>query len=232
MITISVIIPIFNEEKTILNILNKLQDLKEHQIEIIVVNDGSTDNSKEILDNNKDLFFKLISFEKNKGKGRAIIEGLKHATSEYLFFQDADLEYDPEDIFEFIKLVEKYDLDLVMGSRFISSNRSVLHFWHMLGNRFISFLFNIINDTTFSDIYCCYLFFRRKNINENILKSQGWGQQAEILTQLVKNSKKIHELGVSYNARNYEEGKKIKFINIFEVIYWIVFTKIKLFFVK
>ena len=95
-----------------------------------------------------------------------------------------------------------------MGSRFIGRKRSVLHFWHMTGNKVITLLFNLLNNTTFTDIYCCYCMFKKELINHEKLKSYGWGQQAEILTYLVKNSDKIFEIGINYNARNYKEGKK------------------------
>ena len=100
----------------------------------------------------------------------------------------------------------------------------------MVGNRFITILFNLLNDTTFSDIYCCYCLFKKNYINPEKLKSIGWGQQAEILTYLVKESSKIYEIGVNYNGRTYKDGKKIKYYNIFEVIFWIVYTKIKILF--
>ena len=134
------------------------------------------------MKNNSDLYAKLLSLSVNQGKGKAVIEGLRHCSSEFVFIQDADLEYDPSDLIHFIQKMEETDADLIMGSRFTSSNRSVLHFWHMLGNKIITFLFNILNNTTFTDIYCCYCLFKKENINMNLLKSNGWGQQAEILT--------------------------------------------------
>ena len=118
-----------------------------------------------------------------------------------------------------------------MGSRFISENRSVLNFWHKVGNQFISILFNILNNTTFTDIYCCHCLFIRKNLPLDKLKIYGWGQQAEILTYLAKFSSKIFETSVNYNARRYAEGKKIRFYHIFEVIYVLIVTRIKLFFI-
>ena len=146
---------------------------------------------------------------------------------DYVFFQDSDLEYDPTDLIEFIEIAENYKADLIMGSRFIASKRSVLNFWHMLGNKFITFLFNLLNNTTFTDIYCCYCFFKRKNLPVSKLQSFGWGQQAEILTYLSNNSNMIYEISVNYNGRKYLEGKKIRYYHIFEVIYWIIFSKIK-----
>ena len=100
----------------------------------------------------------------------------------------------------------------------------------MVGNKFISLLFNIINNTTFSDIYCCYFMFRRKNVDVNKLKSFGWGQQAEILTFVTNKDSKIFEIGVRYHGRTYEEGKKIRYYDVFSVIYWIIITKIRKFF--
>jgi len=225
---ISVVIPIFNEENTIFFILKKLQILKlKHQLEIIIVNDGSTDNSEKIISENKALYNKVIHFKKNLGKGKAVIEGLKITNGEFVFIQDADLEYNPQDIIKFINKIENNNSDLIMGSRFISEQRTVLYFWHMIGNKFVTFLFNILNNTTFTDIYCCYFLFKRKNLNILKLKSYRWGQQAEMLTYLVNKSTKIYEIGVSYSGRNYDEGKKIRYFNVFEVMYWIFITKLK-----
>ena len=227
-INLSVIIPVFNEEKTLLEILNKVQILKNKaNLEIIIINDGSTDKTKEIIEGNKNLYQTNIELKKNFGKGKAVIEGLKKASSEYIYIQDADLEYDPEDILKFIQKIEIEKADLVIGSRFTNSNRSVLYFWHMIGNKFITLLFNLLNNTTFTDIYCCYLIFKKENISFEKLKSFGWGQQAEILTYLVSNSNKMFEIGVYYNARKYSEGKKIKYSNVFEVIFWIILSRLK-----
>lgn len=233
MISISVIIPVYNEEKTILAILKKLNQIKNSaNFEIIVINDGSSDNTKSIIDDYSDLTDQVKHLKSNEGKGKAVIEGLKISTKEYVFFQDADLEYDPLDLVKFIDLVNNYKTDLVMGSRFIGNSRSVLHFWHMIGNKFITLIFNLLNNTTFTDIYCCYCLFQRKNLPANVLKSNGWGQHAEILTYLSKNSKKIFEVSVNYNGRKYSEGKKIRYYHIFEVIYWIVITKLKTLFIN
>jgi len=224
------IVPVYNEEKFVIQTLKKLNILKKNiKLEIIVVNDGSTDLTNELLKKNSDLYNKLLSLSVNQGKGKAVIEGLRHCSSEFVFIQDADLEYDPSDINNFIQKIEETDADLIMGSRFTSSNRSVLHFWHMLGNKIITFLFNILNNTTFTDIYCCYCLFKKEKINMNLLKSNGWGQQAEILTFLVSRAKKIYELSVNYNARTYNEGKKIRYSNFFEVVYWIFISRLRVY---
>jgi len=230
-LNLSIIVPVYNEENSILTILSKLNQLKKScKIEIIVVNDGSKDQSKTIIKNNSKLYDKSIHLSKNNGKGKAIIEGLKVCEYEYILVQDADLEYDPTDILQFIDQLDKHNFDVILGSRFLGTKRTVLNFWHMVGNKLITFLFNILNNTTFSDIYCCYCLFRRKNINIKKLKCSGWGQQAEILTFAINNKSKIFEIGISYHGRTYEEGKKIKYYDVFSVIFWIVATRVRKFF--
>ena len=160
---LTIIVPVYNEEKTIKKILSDLRILEEYcKLEIIVVNDCSQDDSLNIINENKNLFNVLINLDKNKGKGKAVIEGLKKSNGEYILIQDADLEYEPKDIISFLAKVKHQNADLVMGSRFIGINRSVLNFWHMVGNKMITFLFNFLNNTTFSDIYCCYCLFEKK----------------------------------------------------------------------
>jgi len=226
--SLSIIIPVYNEEKTLLNLLNKVKKLDTVcELEVIIVNDGSSDGSKEIINNNENLYSKAIHLKKNSGKGKAVIEGIKNCNLDYILIQDADLEYDPSDIKVFLEENKKYNYDLIMGSRFIGTRRSVLHFWHMLGNKFITFIFNFLNNTTFTDIYCCYCMFRRNSIDVKNLKCNNWGQQAEILTYVVNKNSKIFEIGVNYHGRTYNEGKKIRYYDVFSVIYWIFATKIK-----
>ena len=227
-ISLSIVVPVFNEENTILEILKKLNILKKTcKIEIILVNDGSTDGSKTIIDENSRLYSQCIHLDKNSGKGRAVIEGLKLCKMNYIIIQDADLEYDPNDIIVFLEELVKFRFDLIMGSRFIGTKRSVLNFWHMLGNKFITFLFNFINNTTFTDIYCCYCLFKKDLINIKDLKCYGWGQQAEILTFAINSKTRLYEIAVNYNGRNYNEGKKIRYHHVFGVIYWMFITKLK-----
>jgi len=228
-IKLTVIIPVFNEEKTLSKILNEIKYLEKIcDLEIIIINDGSTDGTKQVIQDNKEFYTNAFNLDENKGKGNAVIEGLKKSSGDYIIIQDADLEYDPKDIEKFLIKINKNQADCIMGSRFTGNERSVLNFWHMIGNKFITLLFNFMNNTAFTDIYCCYCLFHRTLVKPEQLKSKGWGQQAEILTYVVKNSKKIYEIAINYNGRTYDDGKKIRYYNIFEVIYWMLNAKIKI----
>jgi glycosyltransferase involved in cell wall biosynthesis len=222
---ISIIVPIYNEEKTILQILKKLSKIKEwgYPFEVIVVNDGSTDNTYNILSENKILIDKLINNKTNSGKGFSVKKGLEIADGKYIIFQDGDLEYDPNDFIKFFKLLEKFNPDLIIGSRFVYAEYTRSHYFlNKIGNKLITLLFNIIYNTTFTDIYSCYACFKRDLINIDLLKTNGFEQQAEILGKVVRNSKKFYEVPINYNGRSHEEGKKIKFYHIFSVIFQIV----------
>ena len=172
------------------------------------------------------MYSKLLDLTMNQGKGKAVIEGLKHCSSNLVFIQDSDLEYDPSDIINFIQKMEETDADLIMGSRFISEERSVLNFWHMIGNKAISFIFNLLNNTTFTDIYCCYLCFKKELLLTQKLRTYGFEQHAEILCKVIKKGKKFFEVPTNYNGRTREEGKKIKFYHIFPVLFRIVIERI------
>lgn len=224
---ISIIIPVFNEEKTVKKILKKVNDLNfwssNVQKEIIVINDCSSDGSEKILKENSNLYSKLVNNDKNRGKGFAIRKGLEISTGDYVMIQDADEEYDPTDYSKFIECVDKFDADLVIGSRFIYDKYTRSHnFLNKVGNGVITLLFNIIYNTTFTDIYCCYIFFKKKLIKPDMLKSNGFEQHAEIICKLVKNGKKFFEVPVNYNGRTINEGKKIRFYHIFSIIYQMI----------
>lgn len=222
---ISIIIPAFNEEKTIKQILLavKASKVKLYDFEIIVVEDGSTDKTLDILLSNPSLYSKLIQQKRNQGKGAAIREGILQASGDYILFQDADLEYDPKDFQKLLLMVTRFDADLIIGSRFIAPEFTrVYYFWHKIGNKVITLLFNIINNTTFTDIYSCYLLFKKDLLDINDLKSNGWEQQAEILSLLVSLNIKMFEVPISYNGRTYGEGKKIRAHHIIAVILMII----------
>ena len=200
-IEVSVIVPVYNEDKTLVAILEKInqQSIAGIKIEIIIINDGSTDNSLKILKEHSSLFHKLINLEKNSGKGAAVREGLKLATGDYILFQDADMEYDPSEYTKLLEPIIKQNADIVIGSRLMTSSltRSGGYSKNRIGNNFITWLFNLLNHTTFTDIYSGYIIFRRSNIVPNKLRTDGWEQQAEILSKIVKNSSKISTVNIS-----------------------------------
>lgn len=194
--------------------------------EVVVINDGSTDNTLDLLKQNKDLYNQLITYNKNCGKGNAIKKGLEVSNGKYIFFQDADLEYDPIEINKFVKLINRFQPDLIVGSRFNYSEYSRSHnILNKIGNIFITLIFNLFYNTTFSDVYSCYACFKKDLLNEKNLKTTGFQQHAEILCKIVKKGKKFYEVPINYNGRTYEEGKKIRFYHIFKVLYRIIIER-------
>ena len=225
LILISILIPSFNEGKTILNVLNRISKTIDPSInyEVVVINDGSTDNTLELLEQNKNLYNQLVTYEKNYGKGNAVKKGLEVSKGKYIFFQDADLEYDPIDINKFIKLINRFEPDLIIGSRLNYSEYTRSHnILNKFGNKFITFIFNLFYNTTFTDIYSCYVCFKKDLLNEKNLKTKGFEQHAEIICKVIKKGNKFYEVPISYNGRTHEEGKKIKFYHVFAVLFRIV----------
>tara|TARA_B100001741_G_C16508142_1_gene578280 strand:+ start:589 stop:1287 length:699 start_codon:yes stop_codon:yes gene_type:complete len=226
---LSIIIPVFNEEKTILEILKKIKESLsgENNYEVIVIDDGSRDNTLKLLQNNKSLYNKLIINEINKGKGFAVIKGIEASEGKYIAFQDADLEYDPIEFNNILKIFNEMDADIVFGSRINYKNYTRSHnFLNLIANKSLTLYFNILFNCTFTDIYSCYLSFRRDLINTEKLKCYDFGQQAELLCQIIKKSKKNYEIPINYNGRSKEDGKKIRWYHFFSVIYQI--TKARL----
>ena len=225
---ISIVVPIYNEEKTILQILKKLSEIKKwgYALEVIVVNDGSTDNTDNILSENKILIDKQLDNKTNSGKGYSVKKGLEIADGKYIIFQDGDLEYDPNDFIKFFKLIEKFNPDLIIGSRFVYAEYTRSHYFlNKIGNKLITLLFNIVYNTTFTDIYSCYACFKKDLINADSLKTSGFEQHAEILSKVVRNGKKFYEVPINYNGRGHEEGKKIRWHHIVPVIGTIIKNK-------
>ena len=231
---LNIVIPVFNEEKTILSVLHKLnsecKSIKDKNI--IVVDDGSNDKTSFLLKKNAKLYSKLIISENNLGKGGAIMLALEHIKTGYVLIQDADLEYDPVEIPRLWNLVRENDIDVLLTTRLSGSPLTRVHyFWHKLGNKFITFAFNIVNNTTFTDIYSGYIIFRRDLIDSKKLIFKGWAQQAEILTFLMHKSKKIYEAPITYKGRTYEEGKKINAVAVAPVLFSMFWSKLRLLFI-
>jgi len=226
---ISVLIPVYNEINTIIIILKKINNLnlKDFELEIIVIDDNSKDGTNKLLNENTHLYSKLIELNENLGKGGAVREGLKYAQGEYVLFQDADLEYNPNEYEKIFKTIKEFNAEVVLGSRFLGPEYIKVHyFFNKLGNKFITNLFNFLYNKTFTDIYSCYLCYKRSLLDINSIKSDSWAQHAEILASLSKSSNKIYEVPISYNGRTYEDGKKIKARDVFGVIYMIIKKRI------
>jgi len=217
---ISILIPCYNEEKTIEKIINKILDLKDLNLEIIIVDDNSTDSSRSIIDTKlKDKIHKIILNDNNYGKGYSIRKGIEAATGEVLIIQDADLEYDPKD---YQKLLEPFKLgvaDVVYGSRFIGSDKKrVLYFWHTVGNKILTLLSNIFTNLNLSDMEVGYKAFKTDVIKNIDLKENRFGFEPEVTAKIAKKSLRLYEVGISYYGRKYNEGKKITWKDGFSAI--------------
>lgn len=227
MYSLSIIVPAYNEEKTIIKVLENVRNTKfdsaKVKYEVIVINDGSQDKTLHLLENNKNLYDVLINNLKNMGKGYSVKEALKKCTGEYIIFQDADLEYNPEDYKKFILLSRKFSPDLIIGSRFNYDQYIRSHnYLNSLANSIITNFFNLLFNTTFNDIYSCYICFKNKIIKPEDLKTYGFEQQAEILCKIVTTRKVFFEVPINYNGRSVAEGKKIKFYHLFIVLFQIL----------
>jgi glycosyltransferase involved in cell wall biosynthesis len=228
---LSIIIPAYNEAKTIHLILNKLKEVKlvnNITKEIIIVNDCSKDQTEEVLLNyisdNKDLAITYYKHEVNQGKGAALHTGISKATGEYLIIQDADLEYDPQEYNDLLKPIISGFADVVFGSRFMGSNpHRILFFWHTMGNKFLTFLSNMCTNLNLTDMETCYKLFRTDIIQGIQLKEKRFGFEPEVTAKIARIPKiRIYEIGISYYGRTYDEGKKIGWKDGFRAIYSIV----------
>ena len=221
---LSIIIPVYNEEKTIIGVLEKIKTNSSNlfKYEVIVIEDGSTDGSRKLLENNKHLFNKLLINETNKGKGFSVKKGISDATGTHIIFQDADLEYDPVDFKKFEKIFLDFDADGIIGSRFVYSNYTRSHnILNKIANTILTFVFNLLYNSTFTDIYSCYFAFKKNLLNVHELRTEGFEQHAEILCKVIKKGNKFYEVPISYNGRDASEGKKIKPYHFFLVLYQI-----------
>ena len=222
---LSIIIPFYNEEGTIQVILKKINESKIDNInfEIIIVNDGSTDNSAKIIEQNNELYNHYINLEKNSGKGFAVKSGLKLATGDYVILQDADLEYDPSEYTKLLNPIISGKADVVYGSRFLGNDeRRVLYFWHTVGNKFLTLLSNMLSNLNLTDMEVCYKVFKTDILKSINLQENKFGFEPEITAKIAKKNIKIYEVGIKYFGRKYSEGKKITWKDGFSAIRCII----------
>ena len=208
--TLSVIIPCFNEINTIEEVLEKVQDTSIKSKQIIIIDDFSTDGTREFLKSLKDESIKIVLQNTNKGKGASIREGIKHATGEISIIQDADLEYDPNEYERVINPILLNKADVVFGSRFQGAEpHRVVYFWHRIGNGFLTLLSNILTDINLTDMETCYKAFRTEILKSINIREKRFGFEPEITAKVARMKCRIYEVGISYFGRTYAEGKKI-----------------------
>ena len=222
--SLSIIIPVFNEKNTIKTILEKVLKFKSLEKEVIIVDDCSNDGTAEIIKNlenaNTEIIF--VKHTKNQGKGAAIKTGLSVAKNELILIQDADLEYDPSDYDELLKPLLSNDADVVFGSRFLGGGTVRVHlFWNFLANKILTLITNIFVNMNFTDIETGYKVFRSDAIKSINLQENSFGIEPEITIKLAKKKFKFYEVPISYYGRNYDEGKKIRIIDAFIAVYCI-----------
>jgi glycosyltransferase involved in cell wall biosynthesis len=221
---VSIVIPCFNERNTIAQIVQNVRRAPIENFEIIVVDDGSTDGTAEILRKDVSAVVDRIIYQpRNSGKGAALRTGFAAATGEIILVQDADLEYDPNDYGSLLEPILAGHADVVYGSRFMGGRpHRVLYFWHMIGNKFLTLLSNMFTNLNLTDVETGYKAFRTELLQKLDLRENGFGFEPEITARLARTHCRIYEVGVSYSGRTYTEGKKVNWKDGFRAIYAIV----------
>ena len=220
---LSIIIPCYNESKTILSLIEAVKNSPVKSREIIIVDDGSYDGTRDILNQLNDPEVRIIFHSKNKGKGAALRTGFSEAKGDICIVQDADLEYDPQEFPIVIQPILDGKADVVFGSRFQSGRpHRVVYFWHRIGNGLLTLMSNLFTDLNLSDMETCYKAFRREVIQSVNIRENRFGFEPEVTAKISKMEIRIYEVGISYYGRTYDEGKKIGWKDGVRAVYCIL----------
>ena len=221
---LSIVMPCYNEINTIGIIVEAVKNMPYHNKEIIIVDDCSTDGTREIIkDRIEPLVHKVIYHDRNRGKGAALRSGIKAATGDIIIIQDTDLEYDPNEIPMVIQPILDGKADVVFGSRFIGGQpHRVVYFWHMVGNKILTTISNMFTNINLTDMETCYKAFKREILQSIEIQENRFGFEPEITVKVAKKKVRIYEVGISYFGRTYAEGKKINWKDGFRAIYCIL----------
>ena len=219
---LSIVMPVYNEKNTVTEIIRRIRETPFDK-EIIVVDDCSTDGSRELLkEMENDSGLKILYHEKNMGKGASLRTGFKHVTGDIIVIQDADLEYDPSEYGELIKPIVEDKADVVYGSRFLGAPHRVLLFWHSVGNSILTFFSNMMTNLNLTDMETCYKVFRREVIEKISIRSNRFGVEPEITAKIARLNVRIYEVPISYYGRDYTEGKKIGWKDALSAFFFIL----------
>ena len=221
---VTVLIPCFNEKKTITKVVDRVNDIKDLNLEIIIIDDNSNDGTRDLLkDKIKDKVSRIIFNNKNYGKGYCIRKGIEASNGDAILIQDADLEYDPSDYPKLIKPIENGNADVVYGSRFLGGEeKRVLYFWHSLGNKLLTIFSNMFTNLNLTDMEVGYKLFKSDILKDINLVENRFGIEPEVTAKISKKKIRIFEVGISYYGRKYEDGKKITWRDGFSAIRCII----------
>lgn len=216
---VSVIIPVYNEKSTIEELLRRVK-AEEIASEIVVIDDGSSDGTRDILGNlDQDSQLRVILHDRNRGKGAAVRTGFQNASGDVFLIQDADLEYDPRDYPSLIRPIQEGIADVVYGSRFLGGPRRTVMFWHMVANKLLTFMTNLLYNTILSDMETGYKVFKREIVDGMQIHANSFDFEPEFTAKILKKKVRVYEVPISFNPRDYAEGKKIGMRDAFQAVW-------------